>query len=354
MTGRQTAYLAALVAERPEALRAAAASTDGRTAAQAGWLQGYAAGRYTAADLTVRAASEAISFLLALPRDTTAAPAPANAAPDVRQGRYAIVAADGTVKFYKVDRPTEGRWAGRTFVKVQASDEWHPVRERHARSAILAAIAADPEGAMRRYGLELGRCGNCGRTLTDETSRAMGIGPDCAQALGLDRSPYAEAARREMVERVTGRDAEREAAAEQEIEGAVVAAEEQAAADLVPVQPGSQMLASRRLVEAVSPAAAMTVRAREARLTWRERQDAVAEQQDAPAAPTVYQSRLRQAAAAVAGKQAPFTLYIDGDAQQFADGTAAYLTGMAAWQRGEWSRVTIVDATSDLVVEWDF
>jgi hypothetical protein len=87
------------------------------------------------------------------------------------------------VKFYRVDRPTEGRWAGRTFVKVQASDDLHPVRGTAAR-AVLEAIAVDPKAAMLRYGLELGHCGKCGRTLTDEDSRAAGIGPVCASKLG--------------------------------------------------------------------------------------------------------------------------------------------------------------------------
>lgn len=98
---------------------------------------------------------------------------------DIRPGRYAVEV-DGTLKFYKIDRPTEGRWAGRTFVSVQASDELYPVRNRTAREEILALVARDPEAAMRRYGQEIGRCGHCNRTLTDATSRANGIGPICA------------------------------------------------------------------------------------------------------------------------------------------------------------------------------
>ena len=116
---------------------------------------------------------------------------PGVAAPeaDVPAGRYAIVdEADGRIRFFVVDRPTEGRWAGRVFVSEQASDEKFPVRGAR-RGEVLAAIAVDPREAMIRYGHELGRCGNCGRTLTDETSRAMGIGPDCARALGIDRTP---------------------------------------------------------------------------------------------------------------------------------------------------------------------
>lgn len=98
---------------------------------------------------------------------------------DVPAGRYAVEI-DGTLKFYVVDRPTQGRWAGYTFVKVQASDETYPIRQRSLRDQIIANIARDPRGAMLRYGKEIGKCGHCGRTLTNEVSRARGIGPVCA------------------------------------------------------------------------------------------------------------------------------------------------------------------------------
>jgi hypothetical protein len=44
---------------------------------------------------------------------------------------------------------------------------------------VAQAIGVDPQAAMTRYGQELGHCGRCGRTLTDEESRGRGIGPDC-------------------------------------------------------------------------------------------------------------------------------------------------------------------------------
>ncbi len=100
--------------------------------------------------------------------------------PDVPAGRYAIRGTDGVVKFYRVDRPTEGKWAGRTFVSVQAGDEFHPVRNHSQRVGILAGILVDPRAATVLYGRELGVCGVCSRTLTDESSRAAGIGPVCA------------------------------------------------------------------------------------------------------------------------------------------------------------------------------
>lgn len=105
---------------------------------------------------------------------TTAMPTP-----DVAAGRYAVEGLDGTLRFYKVDRPTDGKWAGRTFVKVYASDNTWPVKGAYAHK-VLHEIAQDPKAAMLRYGREIGACGHCGRTLTDETSRANGIGPVCA------------------------------------------------------------------------------------------------------------------------------------------------------------------------------
>lgn len=101
----------------------------------------------------------------------------------VPAGRYALLN-DDVVKFYVVDKPTEGRWAGRLFLSAQASDEKHPIRDPGAVKSILARIADDPEAASLLYGRELGHCGVCGRTLTDETSRAMGIGPVCAENTG--------------------------------------------------------------------------------------------------------------------------------------------------------------------------
>lgn len=93
------------------------------------------------------------------------------------EGRYAIIE-DGVTKFYKLDRPTEGKWAGRDFLKIQASDDFHRITDRFRKAEIYKAILEDPM-ALRRYGMELGKCGICGRTLTNQVSRDFGIGPDC-------------------------------------------------------------------------------------------------------------------------------------------------------------------------------
>ncbi len=126
-------------------------------------------------------ASAAIDELLATPRParTESTPSTRTTAPTVGDGRYAIDTADG-LRFYRVNTPTEGRWQGYTFVDAVASDDCYPVKNRERRAAILDAIAVDPMAALLRYGREIGACGHCGRTLTDATSRAAGIGPVCA------------------------------------------------------------------------------------------------------------------------------------------------------------------------------
>jgi hypothetical protein len=120
-----------------------------------------------------------------LPKEVLAPPSTTERLPDVPAGRYAVETnGDGHLAFYRVDRPSEGRWAGYVFVKVQASDELHNIRGFAQRDTILRKIAVDPAGAARRYGLEIGSCGICGRTLTDETSRAYGLGPVCREKTG--------------------------------------------------------------------------------------------------------------------------------------------------------------------------
>jgi Family of unknown function (DUF6011) len=96
--------------------------------------------------------------------------------PEVADGRYAVEH-EGTLKFYRLKN---GRKAGFVFLDVQASDDWHQIRNPRRIDEILALIVEAGElNAARRYGIELGKCSRCGRTLTNEESRAYGIGPEC-------------------------------------------------------------------------------------------------------------------------------------------------------------------------------
>jgi Family of unknown function (DUF6011) len=103
--------------------------------------------------------------------------------PDIPAGRYAVEH-NGTLKFYKVDRPTEGKYAGYTFLDVQASAEFYPIKSLETKREVLGMIAKDPKAAAIRYGKELGYCGICGRELTRKESIARGIGPICATRFG--------------------------------------------------------------------------------------------------------------------------------------------------------------------------
>lgn len=94
------------------------------------------------------------------------------------EGRFAIVV-DGTTKFLRIKKIIEGRWAGRVFVDSQASDDYYPVKAPATLLAYLSAVLADPQAAAKRYADELDSCSDCGRTLTNDESRARGIGPEC-------------------------------------------------------------------------------------------------------------------------------------------------------------------------------
>ena len=106
----------------------------------------------------------------------------AEAEAKVEKGHYFIVDPfDGEEKFFKIEKPeAPSRWAGYTFIKVQASDYFYPVKDIKRRTLILNEIAKDPINAMNEYGIRLGVCGYCGRTLTAVDSRLRGMGPICA------------------------------------------------------------------------------------------------------------------------------------------------------------------------------
>lgn len=103
-------------------------------------------------------------------------------------GRYAIKHSDtGEWWFFEVGKPTEGRWAGYTFIKrlVGAPGQYRKVdMTASERVGWLSAIEDDPKQAMVDYGMESGVCGRCSSPLTDPESLARGIGPVCAGKMG--------------------------------------------------------------------------------------------------------------------------------------------------------------------------
>lgn len=62
---------------------------------------------------------------------------------------------------------------------------WKPVPDQanayanEVASALIYSIEKEDDAFRKLYGLLTGRCGRCGRLLTDRESRRLGIGPDC-------------------------------------------------------------------------------------------------------------------------------------------------------------------------------
>lgn len=102
-------------------------------------------------------------------------------------GKYAILTpgygVEGKLHFFVISTPTEGRWNGYVFVKEQAGPDEYPVKGKRGVQ-VIEWIAEDPKEAMLQYGREIGKCGHCGRRLTDTESRAYGIGPKCRKKMG--------------------------------------------------------------------------------------------------------------------------------------------------------------------------
>jgi hypothetical protein len=116
--------------------------------------------------------------------------------PDDQPGVYSYVDRQDLVKpsygewrFFLVDKPSEGRWTGYTFIKrlIGGGDngDYRKVDMPAAsRDQALAAIDKDPKQAMLDFGLQSGSCGHCGRALSNAESLARGIGPICAGKMG--------------------------------------------------------------------------------------------------------------------------------------------------------------------------
>jgi Family of unknown function (DUF6011) len=149
-------------------------------------------------------ASAIISELLKLPSPKIERAPEGNQA-EVPGGRYGIVGADSQVRFYQVDKPKEGKWAGYTFVKllVGAPGGWNKMPiNRSQTPQILSVIAADVAGAARIFGDKYSQCGFCSSPLSDPRSRAAGYGEICA---GNHALPYpSKDAALEMLGEVAG------------------------------------------------------------------------------------------------------------------------------------------------------
>jgi hypothetical protein len=106
---------------------------------------------------------------------------------DVVEGYYAVPNLAGTndLDFYWVQRPATGKWAGRVFVKrIIGGHSAGRVAIAQTLDVLAQIQASGITEAAIRYAKELGRCAACGIHLTDEISRAYGIGPICRNGKG--------------------------------------------------------------------------------------------------------------------------------------------------------------------------
>ena len=80
-------------------------------------------------------------------------------------------------------------YTGFAFVDANGTATlWKRFRGDSVLAQALAILLSGKEGAingLRAYGMESGRCGICGRELTVPESIEMGIGPVCAEKIGL-------------------------------------------------------------------------------------------------------------------------------------------------------------------------
>lgn len=112
---------------------------------------------------------------------------------DVEDGFYALPSTGkNDLVFYAVKtnkgfhNPShKGRRAIYLVVGGHDDEKLYGEREVNAVKRIASLSASERIEAQARYGQEIGRCGRCGRTLTDEFTRKQGFGNDCAGMLDL-------------------------------------------------------------------------------------------------------------------------------------------------------------------------
>jgi hypothetical protein len=141
-------------------------------------------------------ASKVIDALLSAPRKVVMAD-PADPTTKVAPGRYAVYGQDGTVDFYQIDRPTQGKWEGYTFIKLLVGSVGDfsetAVRGAAARTVAQKILDAGVEESARLFGQKTRHCGHCSSPLSNPQSRAAGYGDTCASKHGYWYPTLAEA-----------------------------------------------------------------------------------------------------------------------------------------------------------------
>lgn len=128
--------------------------------------------------LTASRASHEIQTLIDLKRAARRAAhvKAAEPVPFVEAGRYAIDNNEDTLAFYRV----AAKDGVNTAVYVYASDEQRKLPVKAAAGVLRKLAEVDLEAAGVRFGQETRKCRKCGKRLTQEHTRAAGIGDECA------------------------------------------------------------------------------------------------------------------------------------------------------------------------------
>lgn len=108
-------------------------------------------------------------------------------------GHYAVKIGD-ELRFFRVDKPTSGKWKGWCFVKHEVSEQTFPVATIRPDNSVtwktpalqpaFLEVVANPKPAAELYGELFTRCALCNIRLTDPKSIERKIGPDCASNAG--------------------------------------------------------------------------------------------------------------------------------------------------------------------------
>lgn len=98
----------------------------------------------------------------------------------IPDGKYALVGKDGaTIHFFEVRAEGNRNWVYRLY---GAPGDFRRERMSYAwMHAAATRIAADAKAAAILFGKKTKTCGRCSSPLTNEESRAFGLGPKCRQ-----------------------------------------------------------------------------------------------------------------------------------------------------------------------------
>jgi hypothetical protein len=106
----------------------------------------------------------------------------------IPRGSYGVLTPEATnqTSFFRlwIGDYQDDRFHGKMSMDQLIGPEKYKVYGK-TRERILRMIAEqDPAECAMRYGLEIGKCGICGRRLTNDLSRKLGIGPVCRENWG--------------------------------------------------------------------------------------------------------------------------------------------------------------------------